>query len=90
MAANMNFSAALNLLKSGAKCARDGWNGKGLWVEAQYPDEYPDEYPDDHSKMTKPYMVLVRMPATTAESLDRVPWVPSQGDLMADDWRTLV
>jgi len=79
----MNFSAALILLKSGAKCQRDGWNGKGLWVEVQYPD--------DHSKMTLPYLYLVYPPdGGMGSHPTRVPWLASQTDLMADDWRTLV
>jgi hypothetical protein len=29
----MNFSQALDRLKAGAKIARSGWNGAGLWLE---------------------------------------------------------
>jgi len=42
----MNFGQALELLKQGKKVARNGWNGKGLWLELQRPDAY--------SKMTLP------------------------------------
>lgn len=31
----MNFGSALEALKSGKKCARSGWNGKGMWIALQ-------------------------------------------------------
>ena len=40
----MNFSEALDAVKKGSKIQRAGWNGKGMYVELQRPDE--------HSKMT--------------------------------------
>lgn len=68
----MNFGEALNLLRSGHKVAREGWNGKGMWIALQVPDE--------HSKMRRPYLYM--------RPVDRelVPWVASQSDLLADDW----
>lgn len=52
---------------------RPSWNGKGMRVRIQYPDEY--------SKMTQPYFYMEKEDGT------RVPWVPSTGDLFACDWR---
>ncbi len=63
---------ALSLLRSGQKVARNGWNGKGLWLKLQVPD--------DHSKMTLPYVYM-----RTAQG-DLVPWLCSQTDLLATDW----
>lgn len=85
---NMNFSQALIELKEGRKIARDGWNGKGMWLEVQRPDE--------HSKMTKPY-IFMSIPAGATHQFDgqetyskdgveRVPWLCSQTDMMAEDW----
>lgn len=74
------FGTALGLLKSGCKVARDGWNGKGMWLLLQVPDE--------HSKMTLPYIYIeypVGHPAYPNGS--RVPWLASQTDLLATDWR---
>lgn len=47
---NLSFSRALELLKVGARLQRDGWNGKGMWIEVQWPDA--------NSKMTLPYLFL--------------------------------
>lgn len=68
----MNFSQALELIKSGSKVSRTGWNGKGMYLELQTPDA--------HSKMSLPYIYLVTVQATL------VPWSASQADLLADDW----
>jgi hypothetical protein len=51
---------------------RQGWNGKGMYIELQVPDE--------HSKMTLPYIFM-----RTVQG-DLVPWLASQTDLLANDW----
>lgn len=71
----MNFSYALDALKEGRQVAREGWNGKGMWLELQVPDE--------HSKMTLPYIYL------TYPDGRRVPWLASQTDLLEVDWVVL-
>ena len=68
----MNFSVALDVMKDGHRVCRSGWNGKGMWIAIQFPDE--------HSKMTKPYVYMF-----TAQG-DLIPWLCSQADMMADDW----
>lgn len=68
----MDFGNALNALKSGHSVARSGWNGKGMWLRLQRPD--------DNSKMTLPYIYM-----STAQG-DLVPWLASQTDMLADDW----
>lgn len=75
----MDFQNALTALKRGSKVFRSGWNGKGMWLAIQYPDE--------GSKNTLPYIYIeypVGHPAYPYGS--RVPWLASQTDLMAEDW----
>ena len=67
-----NIGWAINHLHDGRRVRREGWNGKGMWLELQEPDE--------HSKMTLPYVYM-----STAQG-DLVPWLCSQTDLLADDW----
>lgn len=72
------FGAALQAVKNGGKISRKGWNGKGLWLELQVPDE--------HSKMTLPYIYMC-YPADAQNTPNaRVPWLASQTDMLADDW----
>lgn len=68
----MEFGGALTSLREGKSVQRAGWNGKGQFLTLQVPDE--------HSKMSRAYIYI-----TTVEG-NRVPWVASQTDLLADDW----
>lgn len=77
----MNFGQALEALKQGKRVARKGWNGKGIYIELQRPDE--------HSKMTQPYIYIVTTGLVTdneAAPKGIVPWLASQTDMLADDW----
>lgn len=67
------FGSALALLKQGNMLARAGWNGKGMHIRLQVPDE--------NSKMRRPYIYMSPVDG------DLVPWVASQSDLLADDWQ---
>jgi hypothetical protein len=72
-----NFSKALEILRASVhsgqnRVARTSWNGKGMWLALQRPDE--------HSKMQLPYIYM-----KTAEG-KLVPWLASQTDLLSDDW----
>jgi hypothetical protein len=67
-----NFGWALEQLRTGKKIAREGWNGKGQFLELQVPDA--------NSKMTLPYIYI------TTVSGDLVPWLASQTDILSVDW----
>ena len=75
----MSFGHALVAMKAGHKVARAGWNGKGLWLELQTPG--------DTSKMTLPYVFLNYPDDSQYTPGARVPWTPSQTDMLADDWQ---
>ena len=67
-----SFGIAVAYLKEGGKVARVGWNGKGMWLKLQVPDE--------NSKMSLPYIYM-----KTADG-QQVPWLASQTDVLAEDW----
>lgn len=69
----MTFSEALKHVKNGKKLTRKEWNGDGMFITMQMPT--PD------SKMTVPYIYM----KTVDDNF--VPWVPSQTDLMSEDWK---
>ncbi len=71
----MNIGEAVTALQNRARVARAGWNGKGMYLELQVPDE--------HSKMTLPYVFMY------TACKNRVPWLCSQTDLLADDWEVV-
>ena len=79
--ATFGFGEAIKYLKRGLKVARKGWNGKGIYLEMQVPDE--------HSKMTLPYVYIVTS-SLISDNPDAprgvVPWLPSQTDMLSEDW----
>jgi hypothetical protein len=80
----MDFGKALEELKNGKKLARKGWNGKGIYIELQEPDE--------NSKMTLPYIYIVTTNLQTDNKMAPigvVPWFATQTDILRDDWEVL-
>lgn len=77
----MTFGLAIEALKMGKKVARRGWNGKGIFIELQVPDQY--------SKMSSPY-IFIDTTGLQSDNPDaprsRVPWLASQTDMLAEDW----
>ncbi len=71
----MNWSEALEFLKAGKSVTRDGWNGPGQFIAMQFPNEL--------SKMTLPYIYIQTV------QRDLVPWLASQTDQLAEDWRLI-
>ena len=71
----MDIGEAISMMRQGWRVQRKGWNGKSQFLELQTPDA--------NSKMTLPYVFI-----TTVQG-DRVPWLCSQTDLLADDWQAL-
>lgn len=69
---DMCFGTALAHLKDGKHIARRGWNGRGMWLGLQRPD--------DSSLMTLPYIYM-----KTADN-HLVPWLASQTDVLGEDW----
>lgn len=69
----MTFSSALEMLKTGERMTREGWNGPRQFVGLQRPD--------DGSKMDLPYLYIFTVRG------EYVPWVASQTDLLAEDWQ---
>lgn len=68
----LDIGSAVALLWTGQRVRRKGWNGKGMWLELQFPGA--------DARMTLPYVFM-----STAQG-DLVPWLCSQTDLLAQDW----
>ena len=68
----MTFGDAIENMIEGRRVTRPGWNGTGMYIEIQNPDE--------NSKMTQPYIYM-----RTADG-NFVPWTVSQTDVLAMDW----
>ena len=66
---------AVQQMQYGARVTRRGWNGKNQWIAIQRPD--------DNSKMTERYVYMKNAQGGL------IPWLCSQGDLLATDWEVV-
>ena len=76
----MDFGQALNALKSGKKVAREGWNGKGMFLFLEKGRKLSDIFDPDSC----PCVDSVCM--KTAQDTIVVGWLASQTDMLAEDW----
>lgn len=83
----MSFSVALNALKRGMKVAREGWNGKGMFLyyvsEGRYPVKMDAARDIADTDGMVEYGAYIAM--KTAQG-NVVPWLASQTDLLSYDW----
>lgn len=76
MTSGMPFGHAVECLKIGAKVQREGWNGKGMYLKyISTESQGPGHLPYIEMK-------------TVDNKL--VPWLASQTDVLADDWRIVL
>lgn len=91
----LGFSEALVALKAGQKIARSGWNGKDQYVVAQAANEVESTYIwNPHNKAHAEKIggfikVAAYCTLKTAQDTLAMGWVPSTGDLFANDWCVL-
>lgn len=79
----LSFGLAIEALKQGKKVARDGWNGKGMWLKL-VPADIAD-------KVAFEYEALDGAPWIGMKTADDkfVPWLASQTDVLAEDWQII-
>lgn len=82
---NLSFEFALRAIKEGKKVARDGWNGKGMFVYLVPANSYPAQTETAKKEFGDmvPYGAYIAMKTTQGNV---VPWLASQTDLLAEDW----
>jgi hypothetical protein len=73
-----SFDMALRFLKNGKRIERNGWNGKGMWIQMVGGGTFSmnDEVYD-----ATPYLQIKSVNGTVT------PWLPSQTDILANDWQ---
>lgn len=83
----IDFPAAIHALKSGDRVARDGWNGKGMFLFL---------VPGSIFTVSRPPLLGIYAEGTTINYCPHidmrtadgkiVPWLASQTDVLAEDW----
>jgi hypothetical protein len=86
----MDFGQAIREAKAGNKIARQGWNGKGMFVV--YQKGYPEGIPANKNTaeafgMKEGELFKVR-PYLQMRCVDgsHQMWLASQSDILEDDW----
>jgi hypothetical protein len=87
----MDFSEALKMIRAGKRVARDGWNGKGMFLFL---------VPGSKFKVNRPPLLGIYPEGTEIDyhaHIDMrtaggqiVPWLASQTDLLANDWKEVI
>lgn len=96
----LTFGLALEALKRGAKVARSGWNGKGMWLSLSgvgvmtrdvppegFWSENNARYAAEQPERVAKVLPCITMKTATGEIL--MGWLASQSDMLAEDWMVL-
>lgn len=97
---NLNFGQAIEALKQGEKVAREGWNGKGMFIFIRvacysYNKELHDvvgkecvvrfeKNSEEVGKEAVELLPIIVMKTQDNKVLEG--WLPSQTDIFAEDW----
>lgn len=83
----MNFGEAIECLKGGERVAREGWNGKGMFLFLVPGSTFEVNrapllgiYPAGTRINYQPHIDMKTAQDTV------VPWLASQSDVLAEDW----
>ena len=83
----MNFGKALEKLKEGKRVQRQGWNGKGQYIELatciSYINAKKEEINVEHDAIGNKAIAFV------GTSGVQIGWLASQADMLAEDWEVV-
>ena len=93
-----DFGLALRLLKSGERVAREGWNGKGMWLSLScngtrevaaenFWSPHNAQFARENGGSAK-VLPCITMKTATGEVL--MGWLASQTDMLAEDWMVVI
>lgn len=82
-----DFGWALNNLRNAKKVAREGWNGKGMFIYYVSSDKYiakteiAKSFADDNGLVEYNAYIAIKNVNGTVST-----WVPSINDCLSEDW----
>lgn len=97
----MKFGDAIEALKLGSRVAREGWNGKGMWIvlmpelnlpphSSQEPGAKVNDRTAKHIGVDTPLESQPYIAMWTAQSKWQPGWLASQADMLAEDWHIVL
>ena len=81
----MNFGEAVNNVKNGHKIAREGWNGKGMFIVfvpskvINLNEKFKELFGKDKVEFNQ-HFIIKNVDGSVST------WVPSVNDCLAEDW----
>lgn len=82
----MTFGCALEALKNGKKVARNGWNGKGMFLYLIEGAEFQNALKYGYGEYEGEPTITSSIAMKTAQNTIVVGWLASQTDMLAEDW----
>jgi len=88
----MDFGKALNVLKTGGRVARKGWNGKGMWIALTKGSTIPKDLARSGAVLklaeegVDEITINDHIDMRTADGSICCGWVASQADMLSEDW----
>jgi hypothetical protein len=91
----MNFGEAIAALKAGKKVAREGWNGKGMFILQAGGYSVHKDNLRAGGPITKEFLesrgvdemiIQPHFDMWTAQNQYQTGWLASQSDMQANDW----
>ena len=93
----MDFGKAIEALKHGKRVAREGWNGKGMFlylvrgtlVDQENLRNEASQHPIEDKNETGTVTFLSHIDMYTASGEVCIGWLASQTDMLSEDWLIL-
>lgn len=88
----MNFSQALDAVKQGKKIAREGWNGKGLfviYVPGTLNVKPTPGTPYANALSQETVNIQGHLDLFTSSKEMQPGWLATQSDLLSEDWEVV-
>lgn len=82
----MDFGKAIEALKAGKKVARNGWNGKGMFLFLAETTDIATKADLKCCEHMTGDLVLPSIVMKTVDDHFVVGWLASQTDMLAEDW----
>jgi hypothetical protein len=90
----MKFGDALEMLKAGSKVAREGWNGKGMFIFLQPGTKGVKQVRNNHLDeiitVKGSVDICGHIDMKAADGTIVIGWLASQTDMLAEDWNEII
>jgi hypothetical protein len=83
---SLTFGVALEALKKGLRVAREGWNGKGMWLYLISGSELQSALKYGFGEYLMEPTIVASIAMKTADNKIVIGWLASQTDMLAEDW----